>query len=155
MLSCLRTGDAESAHKCLERLSGRFGAENERFMALRGLYQEATAHNDQELEAVLKEYDTIIKHEPANIPVIKRRVALLKSMGRIPDAIGALVRFLDAVPTDGEAWAEISDLYVDQGLYQQAIYALEEVMLITSNAWNVRDRSLQSWNGPDVWLTSA
>lgn len=70
-------------------------------------------------------------------PVLKRRIALLKSMGRIPDAIKALTSFLDASPTDAEAWAEISDLYLGEGLYQQAIFALEEVMLITPNAWNV------------------
>lgn len=70
-------------------------------------------------------------------PVLKRRIALLKSMGRIPDAIKALVSFLDASPTDAEAWAEISDLYAEEGMYQQAIFALEEVMLITPNAWNV------------------
>lgn len=70
-------------------------------------------------------------------PILKRRIALLKSMGRIPDAIKALTSFLDASPTDAEAWAEISDLYAGEGLYQQAIFALEEVMLITPNAWNV------------------
>ena len=70
-------------------------------------------------------------------PVLKRRIALLKSMSRIPDAIKALTSFLDASPTDAEAWAEISDLYLGEGLYQQAIFALEEVMLITPNAWNV------------------
>jgi len=41
MLSCLRTGDEQSAHFCLERLTERFGADNERLMALRGLFQEA------------------------------------------------------------------------------------------------------------------
>ena len=70
-------------------------------------------------------------------PVLKRRIALLKSMGRIPEAIKALTSFLDCSPTDAEAWAEISDLYVGEGLYQQAVFALEEVMLITPNAWNV------------------
>lgn len=79
------------------------------------------------------------KERDANIlqPVLKRRIALLKCMGRIPDAIKALTSFLDASPTDAEAWAEISDLYLGEGLYQQATFALEEVMLITPNAWNV------------------
>ena len=46
MISCLRTGDEQSAHLCLQRLTERFGAENERLMALRGLFQEATATDD-------------------------------------------------------------------------------------------------------------
>ena len=46
LMSCLRTGDQQSAHKCLERLTNRFGSDNERVMALRGVYQEATAHDE-------------------------------------------------------------------------------------------------------------
>lgn len=58
-------------------------------------------------------------------------------MGKIPESITALTKFLDTSPTDGEAWAELADLYVSQGLYQQGIFALEEVLLIAPNAWNV------------------
>ena len=58
-------------------------------------------------------------------------------MGKEADATTALTEFLDVSPTDAEAWAELSDLYASQGLYQQAIFALEEVLLITPNAWNV------------------
>ena len=67
----------------------------------------------------------------------KRRIALLKSLNKTTEAITALNEFVDASPTDAEAWAELADLYVTQGLYQQAIFALEEVLLITPYAWNV------------------
>jgi ER membrane protein complex subunit 2 len=70
-------------------------------------------------------------------PVTKRRVALLRSMKKIPEAISALIKFLDASPTDAEAWAELADLYVCQGMFQQGTFALEEVLLIAPNAWNV------------------
>jgi tetratricopeptide (TPR) repeat protein len=70
-------------------------------------------------------------------PISKRRIALLRSTGKVSEAISALVDFLQAFPTDGEAWAELSDLYVSIGAYQQSIFALEEVLLITPNAWNV------------------
>ena len=49
----------------------------------------------------------------------------------------ALNSLLEASSTDAEAWAELAELYVTQGLYQQGIFALEEVLLITPNAWNV------------------
>lgn len=75
--------------------------------------------------------------DPLAKPVTKRRIALLKTMGKPTEAIHALTKFLDVSPTDAEAWAELSDLYVSQGLYSQAIFALEEVLLITPNAWNV------------------
>lgn len=140
MLSCLRTGDRSSAHKCLERLSNRFGSDNERLMALRGLYQEATAENDAALNEVMLQYDEILERDPSNLPVSKRRIALLKSTGRISDAIHALTHFLETSPTDAEAWAELSDLYATQGLYAQSIFSLEEVLLITPNAWNVHAR---------------
>ena len=53
------------------------------------------------------------------------------------EAITALNKFLDASPTDAEAWAELADLYLSQGMYQQGIFALEEVLLVTPYAWNV------------------
>ena len=67
----------------------------------------------------------------------KRRIALLKTLNKTTEAITALNEFIDSSPTDAEAWAELADLYVTQGLYQQAIFALEEVLLITPYAWNV------------------
>jgi tetratricopeptide (TPR) repeat protein len=70
-------------------------------------------------------------------PVSKRRIALLRSLKKITEAITALIQFLDSSPTDAEAWAELADLYLTQGMYQQAIFALEEVLLVTPYAWNV------------------
>lgn len=70
----------------------------------------------------------------------KRRIALLRSLGKTADAITAVNRFLDFSPTDAEAWAELSDLYIGQGLYPQGIFALEEVLLVTPNAWNIHAR---------------
>lgn len=65
-------------------------------------------------------------------------MALLRSLGRVSDAITALISLLDFSPTDSEAWSELSDMYFSQGLYSQAIFALEEVLILQPNAWNVR-----------------
>jgi hypothetical protein len=67
MLSCLRTGDEQSAHWCLERLTKRFGADNERLMALRGLFQEAIASDDAALKQVLDEYERLLMEDPSNM----------------------------------------------------------------------------------------
>ncbi len=83
-------------------------------------------------------------------PVSKRRIALLKSLNKTTEAISALNQLLDSSPTDAEAWAELSDLYVSQGLYQQAIFALEEVILITPYAWNVSIPNNSGQKRPDV-----
>jgi tetratricopeptide (TPR) repeat protein len=58
-------------------------------------------------------------------------------MGKTPEAISSLIWLLDFNPTDAEAWGELADLYLSQGLYSQAIYALEEVLVLVPNAWNV------------------
>lgn len=67
MLSCLRTGDEQSAHLCLKRLAERFGEDNERLMALRGLFQEALAKDDAALKQVSEEYERILKADPTNM----------------------------------------------------------------------------------------
>lgn len=66
LVSCLQTGDDESAHKCLERLVARFGATDERVMGLRGLYEEAVAEGPSALERILKDYDEALLVDPAN-----------------------------------------------------------------------------------------
>ncbi|KAI1631047.1 tetratricopeptide [Biscogniauxia mediterranea] len=140
LLSCLRTGDDDAAHQCLGRLVNRFGEDNERIMALKGLLKEASAGDNATLDAILKEYDQILQENPPNLPIAKRRIALLRSMGRIADAIAALISLLDASPTDAEAWSELADMYFAQGLYSQAIFALEEVLVLQPNAWNIHAR---------------
>lgn len=66
-LVCLRTGDDKSAHLCLNRLTERFGPANERIMALRGLYQEATAKDTSTLQGILREYDGILQENAVNV----------------------------------------------------------------------------------------
>lgn len=139
-LACLRSGDDESAHLCLERLSQRFGVENHRIMALRGLYQEAEAKNEEDLRRVLQGYNQIIKEDPMNIPIHKRRTALIRMFGKPADALECLVQFLGSFPADAEAWVELSDLYQEQGLHSQAIFCLEEALVIAPNAWNLHAR---------------
>ncbi len=67
LLSCLRTGDDESAHECLGRLVNRFGNDNERIMALKGLLKEATATDNATLDLVLQEYEQILQENPTNL----------------------------------------------------------------------------------------
>ncbi|MCJ1438950.1 hypothetical protein MMC27_008340 [Xylographa pallens] len=138
--SCLRIGDDKSAYLCLERLIKRFGASNERAMGLRGLYQEAVAEDDAAFKAIYAEYGRILTDNPTNMPVMKRRIALLQSLGMQSEAIEALVELLQISPTDAEAWTELSALYLAQAMYSQASYCLEEVLLVYPNAWNVHAR---------------
>ncbi|CEJ94521.1 hypothetical protein VHEMI10045 [[Torrubiella] hemipterigena] len=141
LLSCLRTGNDRAALECLERLTMRFGEKDERVMALEGLAKEAMAETDADLQAVLKDYDDIMKENDSNIPIAKRRVALLRSMGRTADAIAAVNALIEYDTTDAEAWAEAADMYLEEGLYSQAMFALDEVLALSPNAWNVHARA--------------
>ena len=58
-------------------------------------------------------------------------------MGKVEESVSALISLLDFLPMDAEAWSELADLYLSQGLYPQALYALEEVIVLQPNAWNV------------------
>jgi tetratricopeptide (TPR) repeat protein len=136
--SALRTGDETAAKAVLERLEARFGDQNERIITLRGIYNEATAQSDSDLEKVFEGYEKILREDPTNMSVRKRRVAVLKALGRTQDAITAVTMLLQNSPTDVEAWAEASELYASQGAWGQAIYCAEEVLLVMPNAWSVR-----------------
>lgn len=48
-------------------MTARFGGENERVMALKGMYKEAVAVDKTGLEKVLKEYESILKADPTNM----------------------------------------------------------------------------------------
>ena len=58
-------------------------------------------------------------------------------MGQSQAAIEALVEYLESSPTDAEAWCELSDLYQTHGMSSQAIFCLEEALLVVPNSWNV------------------
>jgi ER membrane protein complex subunit 2 len=135
--SALRTGDETSARAILERLEARFGEHNERIITLRGIFNEAIAQSDKDLEKVFDGYEKILKEDPTNMSIRKRRVAVLKALGRTQDAITAITALLQNSPTDVEAWAEASELYASQGAWGQAIFCAEEVLLVMPNAWSV------------------
>lgn len=65
--TCLRTGDNEAAHKCLQEMLTRFGEANERVAGMVGLYREATAENEEDLKKLLVIYENAIKETPTNI----------------------------------------------------------------------------------------
>jgi ER membrane protein complex subunit 2 len=58
----------------------------------------------------------------------------------VQDAIIDLAQFVDTFPTDMEAWCELSELYHSQGCISQAIFCLEEAIIIAPNAWNLHAR---------------
>ncbi|KAL4963507.1 uncharacterized protein BDV14DRAFT_176218 [Aspergillus stella-maris] len=138
--SCLQSADDKGASSCLHRLAQRFGSSNERILGLQSLYDEAIATNQLEVEQCLKTCDDILSQNPVNLPILKRRVAILRSLSRPTDSISGLIQLLEAAPTDAEAWCELAEIYQSQGMSQQAIFSLEEALLVVPHAWNVHSR---------------
>ncbi|GAM89261.1 hypothetical protein ANO11243_072980 [Dothideomycetidae sp. 11243] len=140
LIACLKTGDDDNALAAINALETRFGPDNERVQALRGMYREAVAKNDAELQAILDDYENMVKANEGNMRIRKRRVALLKTLDRTQEAMRALVKIVDVSPVDAEAWAELAELNLEQGLYDKAVYCWEEVLLVMPNAWNIHAR---------------
>jgi hypothetical protein len=65
--ACLQTGDDKAAQLCLDRLAQYFGASNERVTGLQGLYEEATAEGQADLEKCLEKYNGILSENPVNV----------------------------------------------------------------------------------------
>jgi ER membrane protein complex subunit 2 len=58
-------------------------------------------------------------------------------VGKAAEAITALKHLLEVSPTDAEAWSELADMYLSQGIYIHAIFSLEEALVLMPSAWNV------------------
>ena len=66
-VSCLRTGDDDSARQLLDKLVERFGDKNERVMAYQGMMAEAHAETEQDAIKVLKEFGEELEVDPSNL----------------------------------------------------------------------------------------
>ncbi|CAG8494923.1 3743_t:CDS:2 [Diversispora eburnea] len=113
------------AKTCLERLEKRF-PKSPRVKILNGMKLEA----EDKLDEALELYDEILKNDDSNIATIKRRIAVFKAKGQDQRAIEALTQYLDAFYNDAETWLELSSLYLNYHLYQQAGFCLEELILL-------------------------
>lgn len=62
-------------------------------------------------EKVLAYYDHLMKTDPANVSAWRRRVSVLRRLGRLDKAVEELNQLLDTVYTDLEGWLELADMY--------------------------------------------
>ncbi|WFD07713.1 TPR-like protein [Malassezia vespertilionis] len=61
----------------------------------------------------------------------KRLIAAIRSgPDGLAEATAELAEFVDTFPLDQESWLELASLYMQQNKYAQAVYALEELLLI-------------------------
>lgn len=74
-------------------------------------------------------YKHVLESDPSAVAMTKRLVALEKTTGNVTGAISLLTEYLDVHQTDGEAWEELAELYVEAQMYKQAVYCYEELIL--------------------------
>ncbi|XP_017762568.1 PREDICTED: ER membrane protein complex subunit 2-like isoform X2 [Eufriesea mexicana] len=89
------------------------------------MYLEAVEMYDYALQIL----DSIIKRDETNAAPRKRRIAILKAKGRIPEAIKELTEYLKKFMSDQEAWHELCDLYLQEQEYSKAAFCMEELIL--------------------------
>ncbi|CAD1469584.1 unnamed protein product, partial [Heterotrigona itama] len=89
------------------------------------MHLEALELYDEALEVL----DSIIKRDETTAAPRKRRVAILKAKGRIPEAIKELTEYLKKFMSDQEAWHELCDLYLQEQEYSKAAFCMEELIL--------------------------
>jgi tetratricopeptide (TPR) repeat protein len=65
-------------------------------------------------EEALVYYDELLKDNPSDTLVIKRKIAIFKAQGEITMAIDQLVELLEMTMADYESWSELADLYITQ-----------------------------------------
>ncbi|KDR16557.1 ER membrane protein complex subunit 2-like [Zootermopsis nevadensis] len=125
----------EVADACLKALSTEFPT-SLRIRKLKALKLEALERYDEALDVL----DSIIKQDDTNAAPRKRRVAILRARGKIPDAIKELAEYLKKFMSDLEAWQELCDLYLFEQDFARAAFCMEELILHNPHSHLIHQR---------------
>ncbi|KAG8228982.1 hypothetical protein J437_LFUL009540 [Ladona fulva] len=123
-LAALDTNRMDIADQCLVALKKEFST-SLRVRKLQAMKLEAMERYDEALELL----DNIIRRDETNAAPRKRRVAILKARGRIPEAIKELTEYLKKFMSDQEAWQQLCDLYLMETDFARAAFCMEELLL--------------------------
>ncbi|KAF9582282.1 ER membrane complex subunit 2, partial [Lunasporangiospora selenospora] len=124
-IAALDIGDDDLAQKCIKALEAQFPG-SARVRRLHGMTLEAQG-NLKDAGIIYKE---ILQEDETNVLAAKRQVMLLRAMELPSEAIGALVKYLDINYTDFEGWLQLADLYLDELMYPQASFCMEEAIML-------------------------
>uniref|UniRef100_A0A915JJR7 ER membrane protein complex subunit 2 n=1 Tax=Romanomermis culicivorax TaxID=13658 RepID=A0A915JJR7_ROMCU len=120
-LDCARL---DIAQECLAALYKQF-PESRRVLKLQAMRLETMNKFNEAREC----YDRLIKDDESNPIFRKRKIAILKTQGKIPEAIRELNEYLTKFMNDSEAWLELATLYLSESDYSKAAYCVEELIL--------------------------
>ncbi|KDR77209.1 hypothetical protein GALMADRAFT_246497 [Galerina marginata CBS 339.88] len=125
-LAAIDVGRLDIADQCIKQLGDKFPA-SPRVDVLTGIRIEAT----EPPSTVLSYYDELLKANPANAAVWKRRISVVRRVGKIDKAVEELNEYLDTFYTDVEGWLELADMYSSCNQYNSALQALSHALLLT------------------------
>lgn len=131
VLVLLMVGEDLTASKYLERLVDRFGSELQRVAVLRTQYLAAT-HLAAAGQAYARERFATSHDQHL---VARAQVALSKRTDKAEDYMGQLVRYLETVPLDVQAWSELAAMYRARGHPDKAVFCLKEILLLQPHAY--------------------
>lgn len=124
-IAALDMEEIELAEDYLVKLTKKFKS-SQRVSRLQGMCLEA---REQFTEA-LAVYDEVLKENPANSLVRKRKVAVYRAQGKNEDAVNELHSILRLFPADVPSWIELAELHASLGEYSAAAHCYEEIVLI-------------------------
>lgn len=124
-IAAMDCGEEDLARRCVDDLEKAF-PKSIRVSRLRGMLLEMQG----KFELAEEKYSIILERDPQNYRVMKRMCGLAKSRGNVPAAISACIAYLKLNAVDRDAWEELADLYVSQGMCKQAAFCMEEILLL-------------------------
>lgn len=74
-------------------------------------------------------YKKELEQDPHNATVLKRMIAVKKSTGDLSGAAESLKNYLVSHLVDLAGWEELTELYLQLQMYQQAAFCIEELLL--------------------------
>ncbi|PVU94723.1 hypothetical protein BB561_002310 [Smittium simulii] len=124
-IAALITCDFELATTCINALTIKF-PKSTRVKKLVGMEFEAKGQHNQALE----KYNELLEIDPSNSVILKRKLATLLSVGEALEAIKSLVKYIDIFPNDSDAWIKLCELYLNEHMYAQAAFCVEELIIL-------------------------
>jgi len=120
-IDCAQSGIFQD---CIRDLDTQF-PDSHRVKRLKGMHLESIGKNRDAQHL----YDEILKEDPTNSLVSKRKIAILRSENKMADAINQLGIYLKTYMNDMEAWQELCDLYLKVQDYAKAAHTMEELVI--------------------------
>ncbi|KAL4172951.1 hypothetical protein KRP22_008108 [Phytophthora ramorum] len=124
-VAALDLHDDELADTCLTALQRKFPGSS-RVARLEGMRLEQRG----EFVKALALYDELLESNPANMLVLKRKIAVLKAQKKTADVVAALNELLRSFGSDLAAWTELGETYLSMGAYRYAAFCYEEMVLL-------------------------